>query len=220
MHNPTPKHRCSLLIICTPKEAKLLNHGEVHMGHVRFQSLNYYKIFYVPERNLYQKLSFHNVKYCVCVCQIWSTCTSTSCAPTDFIRIEKRDRSTLGRRVASARRIATDMIPSITANPFSTCFLKMHRQKNSAKNHHLLRNLNQIFFTLCSMFGHKHMQCYSNAWERINENFQRPYNQSWTLETITFILRMEIALLRNHGNMTNNYHPPSNSSLKYIKEDL
>jgi hypothetical protein len=71
-------------------------------------------------------------------------CTSISCVPTDFIRIEKRDRSTLGRRVASARRIATDMIPSKTANPFSTCFLKMHRQKNSAKNHHLFRNLNQI----------------------------------------------------------------------------
>lgn len=76
--------------------------------------------------------------------EIWSTCTSTSRVPTDFIRIEKRDRSTLGRRVASAKRIATDMIPSITAKPFSTCFLKMHRQKNSAKKQHLFRILLQM----------------------------------------------------------------------------
>lgn len=61
------------------------------------------------------------------------TCTSISCVPTDFIRMEKSDRSTLGRRVASAKRIATDMIPSKTAKPFLTCFLKMHFQKNSAK---------------------------------------------------------------------------------------
>jgi hypothetical protein len=49
--------------------------------------------------------------------------------------MENSDRSMLGSRVASAKRIATDMIPSKTAKPFSTCFLKMHFQKNSAKKH-------------------------------------------------------------------------------------
>ena len=53
--------------------------------------------------------------------------------------MEKSDRSMLDRKVASAKRIATDMIPSITAKPFSTCFLKMHFHKNSAKKHHLFR---------------------------------------------------------------------------------
>jgi len=50
--------------------------------------------------------------------------------------MEKSDRSMLGSRVASAKRIATDMIPSKTAMPFSTCFLKTHFQKNSANNNH------------------------------------------------------------------------------------
>lgn len=62
------------------------------------------------------------------------TCTSTSCFFTELIRIEKRDRSTpLGKRVASANKIAADMIPRMTARTFLTCFIRMHRQTNSAK---------------------------------------------------------------------------------------
>ena len=62
------------------------------------------------------------------------TCTSTSCFFTELIRIEKRDRSTpLGKRVASAKRIAADMIPSMIARTFFSCFLRMHCQINSAK---------------------------------------------------------------------------------------
>lgn len=55
--------------------------------------------------------------------------------------MEKSDRSMLGSRVASAKRIATDMIPSKTAKPFSTCFLITHFQKNSAKNSHQFRTI-------------------------------------------------------------------------------
>lgn len=64
------------------------------------------------------------------------TCTNNSCFPTDLMRIEKRDRSTLGSSVASAKRIATDMQPSIIANSFCSCFLKMQRHSNSAKVDH------------------------------------------------------------------------------------
>lgn len=49
------------------------------------------------------------------------------------MRIENRDKSTpRGRRVASAKRIATDMQPSRMDNSLSNCFLNMHRQINSA----------------------------------------------------------------------------------------
>lgn len=62
------------------------------------------------------------------------TCTSTSCFRTEFIRTEKRDRSTpFVSKVASANRIAADMIPSKIAKSFSSCCLRMHRQQNSAK---------------------------------------------------------------------------------------
>lgn len=66
-----------------------------------------------------------------------STCTRTSCCPTEFITIEKSDRWTLGSRVASAKRMAADMQPSIIAKSFSSCFLTMHSQINSARNQHL-----------------------------------------------------------------------------------
>lgn len=59
--------------------------------------------------------------------------------------IEKRDKSTLGNRVASAKRIAADMIPSITAKTFSRCFLRMHRHINSA-DHHLTITIHYLEF--------------------------------------------------------------------------
>lgn len=66
------------------------------------------------------------------------TCTSTSCFPTAFIKKENRDKSTpLGNIVASARRIAADMQPSITAKTFWSCILRIHRQTNSARSYRL-----------------------------------------------------------------------------------
>lgn len=60
------------------------------------------------------------------------TWTSISCLPTALIRMEKRDKSTpLGKRVASAKRMATDMQPSNTAENFSSCFLRIQRHRNS-----------------------------------------------------------------------------------------
>lgn len=47
------------------------------------------------------------------------TCTSTSSDFTEFTSIEKRERSTpLGRRVASAKRIAADIVPNMIAKSF------------------------------------------------------------------------------------------------------
>lgn len=66
------------------------------------------------------------------------TCTSTSVCPAACTRIEKRDKSTpLGSMVASANRIANDMKPNITANDFSSCFLNIHRHRNSVMNQHI-----------------------------------------------------------------------------------
>lgn len=87
-------------------------------------------------QNLTEQKDYNLLKY------ISPTCTRTSCFPTELMRIEKRDRSTRGRRVASAKRIATEMIPSMTAKSFSTSFLSMQRQKNSAKGE------NQSWFQL------------------------------------------------------------------------
>lgn len=67
--------------------------------------------------------------------------------------MEKSDRSKLGKRVASAKSIATDMIPSRTAKPFSTCFLKMHLQQNSVKKYHLFRSLGPM--PLAKIGNHK-----------------------------------------------------------------
>lgn len=48
--------------------------------------------------------------------------------------MEKRDKLTpLGRIVASAKRIAADMNPKMTAKIFWSCFLSIHRQINSTK---------------------------------------------------------------------------------------
>ena len=55
--------------------------------------------------------------------------------------IEKSDRSTLGSRVASDNRIAADMQPSIIDKSFSSCFLTMHSQINSASNQHLFQEV-------------------------------------------------------------------------------
>lgn len=55
--------------------------------------------------------------------------------------IEKSDRSIFGSRVASAKRIAADMQPSIIAKSFLSCFLTMHSQINSASNQHLLQDV-------------------------------------------------------------------------------
>lgn len=48
--------------------------------------------------------------------------------------MEKRDKLTpLGRIVASARRIAADMNPKMTAKTFWSCFLSTQRQIISTK---------------------------------------------------------------------------------------
>lgn len=48
--------------------------------------------------------------------------------------MENRDKSTpLGNRVASANRMAADIQPRITAETFSNCFRRTHRQINSGK---------------------------------------------------------------------------------------
>lgn len=50
--------------------------------------------------------------------------------------MENRDKSTpLGNRVASANRIAADIQPKITAETFSNCFRRTHRQINSGKEY-------------------------------------------------------------------------------------
>lgn len=47
------------------------------------------------------------------------TCTNTSSDFTEFTSIEKSERSTpLGRRVASAKRIAADIVPRMIAKSF------------------------------------------------------------------------------------------------------
>ena len=68
------------------------------------------------------------------------TCIGSSCFPAEFIRIENRERSTPPISiVASAKRIVADMVPSMTANTFSSCFLKMHRHKNSAQGNNFFQ---------------------------------------------------------------------------------
>ena len=80
-----------------------------------------------------------------------------SCFPTEFIRIENRERSTPpSSRVASAKRIAADMVHSMTANTFLSCFFKMHRQKNSAQfffckvlDSRLVKTTNHLYIFAC-----------------------------------------------------------------------